>query len=141
MRNLINILAFAAALLFGNFVWGATAPTPPPPTDAISPIASAALEGSHLFKATAGNVVSISVSNSVATPGFLLLINATSIPADGAVLPLACAPVVASGTVNISYPYMPGRFQLGIVAVLSSGANCFTKTTGTLTGFFSGQVQ
>ena len=38
-------------------------------------------------------------------------------------------------------PGPPAVFSTGIVAVISSAASCFTKTTGVLTGFISGMTQ
>lgn len=107
----------------------------------IVPVASASAESSHVLKASAGNVYTVSATNLTATAGFLVLINATSAPADGAITPPACAPLPANGSASISYGVVPGYFGTGIVAVVTSAATCFTKTTGTLTALLSGTVQ
>jgi len=94
------------------------------------------------LKASAGNAYSVYATNLTATSGFLLLFNATSAPVDGAVTPVACAPLSANGVASINYaPSPPGVFSTGITAVVSSAATCFTKTTGVITAFISGSVK
>jgi hypothetical protein len=112
-------------------------------TIGITPVVSASLEGSHVLKASAGNLYAVYASNLTGgTVGNLLIINATSAPGDGAVTPLVCVPFDASGKAQAFYsPGPPAIFSTGIVAVISSAASCFTKTTGVLTGFISGMTQ
>ncbi len=108
----------------------------------ITPVVSAAAESSHVLKAGAGNVYSAYATNLTATVGFLVLINATAAPADGAITPLACVSLPANGPTSINYaPGPPGVFSTGIVAVVTSATTCFTKTTGVITAFISGSVQ
>lgn len=110
----------------------------------ITPIVSTSAENSHVLKASAGTVYGVYASNLTSTAGFLLLLNSTSAPADGAVTPLACVALAATGGQPAVINYNPGpaaTYSTGIVAVLSSAATCFTKTTGTITGFISGAVQ
>lgn len=111
-------------------------------TNAITPVVSASAEATHVLKASPGSLYSVTATNQTATAGFLMVLNATSAPADGAVTPLACVQLPASGTATIGYGIGPAEaYSTGIVAVVSSGANCFTKTTGTITAFFNGAVQ
>ncbi len=108
----------------------------------ITPVVSASGESSHVLKASAGNTYSVYATNLTATQGFLLLLNATSAPADGAVTPLACAPLSPNGVASLNYaPGPPGVFSTGITAVVTSAVTCFTKTTGVITAFISGSVQ
>jgi len=108
----------------------------------ITPVVSAAGESSHVLKASAGNLISVNATNLTATAGFLVVLNATAAPADGAITPLACQPLPANGSASIAYGSgPPGAYSTGITAVLTSATTCFTKTTGTLTGFIAGQVQ
>jgi hypothetical protein len=73
--------------------------------------------------------------------GFLVLLNATSAPVDGTITPLACAALAANGNATIAYsPGPPAAYSVGIVAVITTSASCFTKTTGAATGFISGLV-
>jgi hypothetical protein len=110
--------------------------------DGITPIVSTAGEASHVLKAGAGNSYAAYATNLTATQGFLLLLNSTTAPADGAVTPLACAPLAPNGIASISYsPGPPGVFSTGITAVVTSAVTCFTKTTGVITAFISGSVQ
>src|SRR5580765_122165 len=108
----------------------------------ITPVVSAAAEASHVLKAGAGNAYAVYATNLTSTNGFLLLINATSAPVDGAVTPLACVPLSANGFASLNYaPGPPGVFSTGITAVVTSATTCFTKTTGVITAFISGSVQ
>lgn len=111
-------------------------------TGGITAVVSASAENNHILKASAGNLYSIYATNQTATAGFLVVINAITSPADGAITPLECVPLPASGNASINYNSgPPSVFSTGIVAVVSSGANCFTKTTGTITAFIKGSVQ
>ncbi len=108
----------------------------------ITPIVSTAAENGHVLKATPGNVYAVYATNLTATAGFLMLFNATSAPADGAVTPLACVSLPPNNPASINYaPGPPGVFSVGITAVVSSATTCFTKTTGTITAFISGLVK
>jgi hypothetical protein len=110
---------------------------------AITPVVSTVAEASHVLKGSGpGNFYGAYATNLTTTAGFLLIFNATSAPADGAVTPLACVPLPASG--NASINNKPGPYQVystGITAVVSSASTCFTKTTGVITAFISGDVQ
>jgi hypothetical protein len=108
----------------------------------LTPVVSSAAEASHVLKASAGNAYAAYATNLTATNGFLVLLNATSAPADGAIAPLACAPLSANGVASINYaPGPPGVFSTGITAVVTSAVTCFTKTTGVITAFISGAVK
>lgn len=105
-------------------------------------VVSPSAENSRVLKASAGNLYSAYAANHTATAGFLLVLNATAVPADGAVTPLECAALPANGNASVSYNPGPASvYSTGITVVLSSGANCFTKTTGVITGFIRGSVQ
>jgi hypothetical protein len=102
-------------------------------------IASSAAESSHVLKSSAGNLYSI-ITTIGTTTGYVMLFNATSAPADGAVTPLACwAAPTASATVGTSYSSTPLPFSTGMTVVFSS-TGCFTKTASA-TAYFSAQVQ
>jgi len=108
----------------------------------ITPVVSTITESTHVLKSTPGNVYSAYAVNHTATQGYLVLLNATVAPADGAILPLACAFLPPNGTASLNYaPGPPGVFSVGITAVTTSAATCFTKTTGAITAFISGLVQ
>jgi len=107
----------------------------------ITSVVSSAAENNHVLKASAGNLYSVYATNLTSTAGFLLVLNSTTSPADGAVTPLACVPLPASSYAQIDYsPGPPQVFSTGITAVVSSATTCFTKTTGTITAFINGRT-
>ena len=105
-------------------------------------VTSAAAENNHVLKATPGTIYSVYATNLTATAGFLVVLDAVSAPSDGAIVPLDCVPLPASGAASISWQTDPLKtYSTGITVVLTSASTCFTKTTGTITGFISGEVQ
>jgi len=115
----------------------------------LTSVVSTSAENSHVLKAAPGALYTVYATNLTATAGFLVLLNATAVPADGAILPLDCVPLPANnssgscgpGCTGVNYRPGPGKlFNTGIVAVVSSAATCFTKTTGTITAFISGDA-
>lgn len=116
-----------------------TAASSPASQLAITPIVSAAAEGSHVLKTSGGQLYSLYVTTG-ATAGFLMTFNATSAPGDGAVTPVECVQVPANTTVSVSFgPGPPDAYATGITAVFSS-TGCFTKTVSA-TAFFKARVQ
>jgi hypothetical protein len=115
------------------------------PTLGLTPVVSATSESSHILKNSPGNVYSVYATNHTSNQGYLVLINAVAVPADGAIAPLACALMSPNGVASINYaPGPPGVFSTGVVAVVTSASTCFTKTTsgGTaITAFISGSVK
>lgn len=109
-------------------------------TAGIAPVVSTALEGSHVLKASAGNLYSAYVTTG-ATPGLLMIFNATTAPADGAVTPIHCLEAPANSTVGLSFSGAPPEsYATGITAVFSTGTSCVTKAVSA-TAFFHGSVQ
>jgi len=133
-------ITVATALPAGMNTIGGTYAVPTSSSSfAITPGSSAALEASHVLKASAGNLYSVYVVTG-ATAGFLMTFNATSAPADGAVTPVECIPVPANSVVSISFSGAPPDFySTGIVAVFST-TGPFTKTSSA-TAFFKWRVQ
>ena len=80
------------------------------------------------FSATAG-----------AVSGYVLIFDATTVPANGTVTPKFCYSLPANQTTGASWISYPVPFATGIVFAFSS-TGCFTKTAST-TAFFSAQVQ
>lgn len=120
--------------------------TTPTPSDSsavgITPTVSGSAGNNLVLKAAAGNLYSVYATNLTATAGFLVVLNATSAPADGAITPLACAPLPANGMASLSYnPGPPAVYSTGITAVITSASTCFTKTTGVITGFIGGAAK
>ncbi len=105
---------------------------------AITPAFSASAEATHLVKATPGKVWGAYATNLTTTAGFLVLIDATAVPVDGAITPQACVPLPASGAASINYiPSPPAQFSKGIVAAVTSASTCFTLTSNVITAFIA----
>lgn len=97
---------------------------------------SAAAEGSHVFKASGGLLYGITATIA-STSGYLMVFDATTAPADGAVTPKLCYAIGSAINQGILIPY-PVPFTNGIVAVFST-TGCFNKTVSN--AFFSAQVK
>lgn len=107
----------------------------------ITPVVSGSAENNHVLKGSAGNLYGVYAVNLTGTAGFLVVLNATSSPGDGAITPLACVPLPANGIASLNFaPGPPSVYSTGITAVVTSATTCFTKTTGTITAFIGGQV-
>lgn len=104
--------------------------------DGLTLVSSTALEASHILKATTGNLYRLTVIVG-ASAGFLLLFDATSVPADGSVTPAYAVPIAANSSVSLDWTSAPGHFANGIVAVFSTTAP-FTKTASATAAFFAG---
>lgn len=74
-----------------------------------------------------------------ATAGYVMLFDATVVPADGAVTPLRCMPVAANTGIDLNFRGSPLRFDNGLVVVFSS-TGCFSKTASA-TAYLAGDVQ
>lgn len=155
---------YALALLFAATPVLAQTPGPPgasvttvatPASQQALPMAqSTAAEAGHVFKTSGGNLYTFGAMNTGAA-GFLLFIDGTTVPANGALT--ACGTANAAGCLKACYPIgvgsattpafggmqlVPGppmSFANGI-AVSYSSTGCFTKTAGAANVFFEAQV-
>ena len=76
--------------------------------------------------------------NLTSTAGFLAVINAATAPSSGsAIAPLDCIPLPPNGVATVPTRLIPRYFSTNIVFLLTSASNCFTYTSGTITGFIS----
>lgn len=105
-----------------------------------TPVVSGSAGATLVVKASPGTLYSIYATNHTATAGFLVVLNLTAAPADGAITPLDCIPLPANGFA-VYNPLRPSAYSVGITAVVTSAAVCFTKTTGVITGFIKGVAQ
>ena len=96
--------------------------------------ASIAATSSQILKGSAGNFYGVNASATVA--GYVMLFDATTAPADGAVTPKKCWAVAANGTIDIRYD-VPIKCSTGITLVYSS-TGPYTKTASA-TAFLSGE--
>lgn len=126
MRLRLTVLALTLTLLLPQLAAAQVVP--------VLPNASTALEASHIAKSTSARVTGASVTTG-ATGGYLMLFNANSVPADGAVTPAKCVYAPANNTTSISAD--PGtwwNFQSGLVLVFST-TGCLTKTASATVTF------
>lgn len=119
--------------------------TPAPSSDsgaATTAVPTTALAANQVLKASAGNLYGFQVtpdSTLSAAAFWVMVYDATSAPADGAVTPKKCYGFPAgTTTAAFSWP-TPISFSSGIVVGVST-TGCFTKTASTH-AFFSGDVK
>lgn len=123
--------AFGTALLPSADVLSIQRPT-------VTQVISTALEASKVLKAEPGQLVQLSVFNSGAAQ-FLLLMNATTLPADGAVsLLFPPIPIAAASLLVLDLP-APLVASTGIV-ICNSSTGSFTKTIGSANCAFYAQI-
>lgn len=103
-------------------------------------VASTALENSHVLLGAAGQVFSLQ-ANPIAS-GYVMLFDATSVPADGAVTPRKVFFFNGASQSTIDKTFNPPlQMAAGAVVVFSTGASPFTKTTpGSGSAQFSAEV-
>lgn len=104
-----------------------------------APVVSVAAEGSHVLKAGPGCLLAAYVYNSGAA-GFLMVLNSTTVPADGAVTPLECIPVAAASYQFINFAPQPPEYYSTGISIVVSTTGCFTKTVSS-GAFFHALVQ
>lgn len=103
-----------------------------------TPYASAASETNALIKSTRGVTLYVRGNNVTANAGYMVLINAASVPADTSTLtPLACAKIAANGDAELFVP-APIAHNTGIVVLFTAATTCFTRTnTNAPSGLFT----
>lgn len=110
-----------------------------------APASTTALASSLVVKASAGTLYSFSATadSTLAPTGssvwYLMIFNATSAPADGAVTPVKCYQVSGAQTGGTFAAGGVGPFSAGITMVAST-TGCFTKTASAH-AFMSGDYQ
>ncbi len=105
---------------------------------AVTQVMDTALAASKVLKASAGQLCSLTVFNSGAAQ-FILVMNSTTVPANGAVaLLLPPIPIAAASIVQIDFP-RPVVASIGI-SVSNSSTGTFTKTIGSADCVFFAQV-
>jgi hypothetical protein len=106
--------------------------------EAIKPVSSSAAEASHVFCSKPCFLRSVYVTTG-ASAGYLMTINATTTPIDGAVAPVECVPVAANSVVGLDFGDTSDVYNIGLSVVFST-TGCFTKTASA-TAFFKARVQ
>lgn len=93
----------------------------------LAPSPNASATGTNILKASAGNLYGVEVTTG-GTAGFLMVLDSTTVPADGAVVPKYCKVVAANSSAELSWTAgPPATFASGITIVFSS-TGCFNKT-------------
>jgi hypothetical protein len=109
---------------------------------AITNVATSSADNKLVVKNAPGNFYSAYAINGSSTPGFMIVVDAQAAPGTGAVTPKGCVPLPANGIASINNKGGPPQLMAnGAVVLLSSAANCFTYTTGAITGFISGDAK
>lgn len=106
---------------------------------AVTQVVSTALETSHVLKASPGQLVQLSVFNSKASAQFILVMNSTTVPADGAVTLLYPPIPIAAATLLVLDLPAPLVASVGI-SVSNSSTGTFTKTIGSADCAFYAQI-
>lgn len=92
----------------------------------ITPVVTPALAGSLIIAAAPTSLMSIDIATG-GVPGWLMLFNQTTVPADGVVTPLKAYPVAANSSLRVRFNPGGLAFSVGCVAVFST-TGPFTKT-------------
>lgn len=106
---------------------------------AVTQVVSTALEASHVLKAGAGQLVQLAVFNSAVSAQFILIMNSTTVPANGAVTLLYPPIPIAAGTLIVLDFAAPLVASTGI-SVSNSSTGTFTKTIGSADCAFFAQI-
>ncbi len=102
-------------------------------------VKSTAFEASHVLKASAGSLGSLTVYNSNSSAQFILIMDSATVPANGAVTLLVPPIPIAGNTVLQLQFHFPLVAAAGI-SVCNSSTGTFTKTIGSADCAFTGQV-
>lgn len=106
---------------------------------AVTAVTSTALETSHVLKASAGQLCSLAIFNSKASAQFILIMNSTTVPSNGAVTLLyPPIPIAAASILVIDFP-RPLVASTGI-SVANSSTGTFSLTIGSADCVFTGQI-
>jgi hypothetical protein len=103
-------------------------------------VGSTALEDSRVLKSTPGYLVSCSIYNSAVVSQFILIIDASAVPADGPVT-LMHPPISIGARSNVMVVFPVPIPAVSGVVVCNSTTGSFTKTIGAANCVFFAQVQ
>lgn len=111
-----------------------------------SPYSSPAPENNTAVKASQATLVSACYTNQSTNDLTILVFNSATVPADGAVAPVGCGPVPKATATLVNAgcytPPVPMNFPVGLSVAVSSGPNCYLKTSpGSPSGMFTVQFK
>ena len=124
MKRLSLLLALAVATCAAP----AIAQTPV----SVQPVSSPAISGGWVAASTRTDAYRLGASSS-STAGWFMVFDATTVPADGPVVPKFCRAAAAGASVSLVF-VNPAAFRNGIVLVFST-TGCYVKTSSP-TAFF-----
>lgn len=128
-----NILQGNAVLSIANPIFSASVIQPVTNAQGynLTPVVSGALEASHIFKGSAGNLYSAYVTSTTGAAGYFICVNTTTISA-GAVTPIDFVAIPAGpSTIGFNYsPGPPGNYSTGVTCAVTTAATPFTYTAG-----------
>lgn len=101
-------------------------------------VVSTAKENKHVLKASAGSLKSVHGSSD--TDQWILIMNSTTVAADGAVT-LLYPPIHVTAGGNFSVNFTTPLVASTGICICNSNANSFTKTIGSADCIFTAQVQ
>lgn len=130
-----------ASWCWSGSVWSPCLLTPSVTTTplALTPVtASTAVESNHVLKGSAGTFYGVQV-NTTSAAEWVMLFNATTLPANGAVTPVAVWQVPANTTLSISEN--PAFTMSTGIVIGCSTTGPFTLTASALCTFAGGSVQ
>lgn len=137
-------VASDSSVSVSNLVGGYVAPIPSNNSSAAALPATANAATALQVYGAGGSFYGGYAQNYAATAGWLIAYNGNSAPATGALSPtlvLDCARLPASGSAQIGMNVFGKRYSAGIILLVSSGADCVTYTTGTITAFIAGMYR
>lgn len=109
---------------------------------AVVPGVTASNAASLVVKAGPGTLYRVEATNHTAFDAEVMVLDLSSLPVLGAVSPIACEMVNKSSSVVMTTLPTPGiKMQKGITIAFSTSVDCFTLSTGSVTGFISAIAQ
>ena len=106
---------------------------------AVTEIRSTALEASHVLKTSGGNLKHLSVFNSKGSAQFIMIINATALPSNGAVdLLYPPIPIAANTLLLLEMP--DAIYASKGITVANSSTGTFSLTVGSADCAFYAQL-
>lgn len=148
MRKFLACLGIAALLALpveasAQAISGVGLPSPQTTTPCTA-VSTTALAASLVVNAAPAKICGFEVqadSTLSAAAWYIMVFNATSLPADGAVTPIKCYPM-AAGTTGYAAAFSTGGTSFGTgITIGVSTTGCFTKTASTHALFISGDYQ
>lgn len=109
------------------------------PAMAATPPVATVAAASNVLIDHSGSIASINIVTG-ASPGYLIVVDSATIPADGSVKPIQCVPIAATTGIMVNYRSDPIAIGYGAAVMFSTGASCFALVKSA-TAFISVEVR